>query len=75
VAHQDERPLSRLGEMDADAVRLDGLMCDLGHSASLQFLDTPDSGPSRDDPEHVVLPVVSRFVIVQGPSHGAADGK
>ena len=38
VAHQDERSFSRLGEMDADAVRLDRPMCDLGHSGLLQSL-------------------------------------
>jgi hypothetical protein len=32
VAHQDERPLSHLGEMDMDAVRLDRPMCDPCHS-------------------------------------------
>jgi hypothetical protein len=33
VAHQDERRLSRLGEMDADAVCLDRPMCDPCHSS------------------------------------------
>ena len=31
VAHQDERAGSRLGEMDANAVRLDYPVCDLRH--------------------------------------------
>src|SRR6516162_3042413 len=31
--------------------------------------------PTQPKSKQVVLPVVSRFAIVQGPSHGAADGK
>src|SRR5208337_5119949 len=31
VAEDDERAFARLGEMDADSIRLDRPMCDLGH--------------------------------------------
>ena len=40
MTKEDERPGARLGEMDANAVRLDRPVCDLRHSGAPPFRST-----------------------------------